>query len=429
MYKAKGLAELRLTTLQRAGSMSNESTANETASSDPTLEPDIGDIPMWLLALHASVVAVLLVSSVIANSLALFLVAKYRQLRYRSILVSLGVVAADLLLPIALHFQALSSSVAREWPFGEVGCIIFGYLLFSLYYVRWLCIAIIVADRFVAIMWPYFYRRWSKPLLIVGSVGAWVVPFLVAAPGLFGFGKAEYRSTLTLCVADCGDDRGCFYVLVSTFGLYLLIGCALPTVLYLILYCFGRNKRRAQLSRHRLGTQPTSATKPQPNLNRRRSSTPSIIQAAKDQRALVTFLIVFITLIVTQFPIYIISSIRRTDFYQDIPIYVHYLLTDIYMLSTTLDPIIVMRNRDFRHTLLHLVGRRSTVSDLPLMPHIANGLRDLMQQVSVAAENGDATTPLEEGKLTLSVLNGHTPTHCNGDTVSNGDSPTSSVSL
>ncbi len=402
--------------------------ATATPTEDPTLEPAIQDIPRWLLATHASVVAVLLVSSLVGNAFALFLIVKYRQLRYRSIIISLGVVAADLLLPLVLHLQALSSSAAGEWPFGEVGCTIFGYLLFSLYYVRWLSMALIVVDRFVAILWPFFYSRWSKPMLIVISVGAWVMPFLVALPGLVGYGKAEYRSTLTLCVADCGGDRGCFYMVVMIFGLYLVVGAAVPTVLYLILYCYSRSKRRAHINLHRLGTQSYAharpVTKVQPNLNRRRSSTPSLLQAAKDQRALITFLIVFISLIVTQFPIYITSSIRQTDFYQQIPIYVHYILLDIYMLSTALDPIIVMRNRDFRHAISHLLGRRSTVADAPLMPYIAKGLRDLLPPVSAVA-NGDIVTPVENGEI-IPVL--HVKVQTPGNIVSNNSS-TSSVSV
>lgn len=404
--------------------MDNGTASNATPTTETTLEPELEDIARWLLWLHASIVAVLLVISMIGNSLALFLVTKYHQLHYRSILVSLGVVVADLLLPLVLHFQALSSSAAGRWPFGDVGCTIFGYLLFSLYYVRWLSMAIIVIDRFVAIMWPFFYKRRSKPLLIAGSVGAWIIPFIVALPGLVGYAQSEYRSTLTLCVSDCGDDRGCFYLVVTIFGVYVLIGCALPTVLYLILYCLSRSKRHA--TQLRLGTHARPRTSGQPNLSRRRSSTPSVVQAAKDHRALVTFLIVFVTLIVTQFPIYITSSIRRTDLYQDIPIYVHYILIDIYMLSTALDPIIVMRNRDFRLALSHLLGRRSTVSDLPLMPHIANGLRDLLPSIS-GVPNENAVTPVGNEEIALPVLNGHIKTPvCNGDVVSNGDSSVSS---
>ena len=450
-----------------------------------TLEPDISEVPGWLLAVHATIVAIMLVVSLLGNGIVLFLVAKYKKLRYRSILVSLGVVVADLLLPLVLHFQALVSSIAGRWPFGDGGCTGYGFLLLCVYYARWLGTAVIAIDRFLVIVAPFFYRRWSKRLLIVLFVTAWTTPFIFALPALFGFGTPTYRSTLTTCAVDCGEDRLCNIVYSLEFGTYLILGAGVPTVLYLILYCFGVKKRRAMMHRlgtqtssedpgvnastvsmqhrlgtqtssedpgvnastvsmqHRLGTQtpsedpgvnastvsmqhklenastismpkilgtqtslevnassvsmqqilgtPTFMEVPEVNGRRastvsmqkkltflevpdRRTSTVSMQQrlgmqrrasilsstplAVRERRASVTFGIVFIALVLTQLPIFIISISRRRDFYQDIPIYVHYIILYIYMLSTALDPIIVMRNRDFRHAMSQLIGRR-----------------------------------------------------------------------
>ena len=328
-------------------------------SSAPTLEPDISEIPGWLLAVHATIVAILLVASLVGNSITLLLVAKYKKLRYRSILVSLGVVVADLLLPLVLHFQALASSVAGRWPFGDGGCTGYGFLLLCVYYARWLGTAVIAIDRFLIILAPFFYRRWSKRLLIMMTVTAWIAPFIFALPVFFGFGTPKYRSTLTICVSDCGEDSLCTMVYSLEFGTYLILGAGVPTVLYLILYCFGVKKRRESL--HPLGTQVTSAE----STTVRRTSTTSILQTVRERRALITFGIIFVALILTQFPIFIISISRRTDFYQDIPIYVHYIIMYIYMLSTALDPVIVMRNRDFRIAFSHLVGRRNSIIDSP----------------------------------------------------------------
>ena len=187
---------------------------NGSDSLNTTLEPDIADVQEWLRAVHGTVVAVFLVASLAANLLLLYLVWKYPQLRYRSILVSLGVVIVDLLLPIFMHLQALTASIAGRWPFEDEGCIFFGYVLQCLLYVRWLTTGVIALDRFLVIMFPFWYSHWSKPLLITLTVLVWVVPLASNLPALVGFGRYSFRSTLTFCSVDCPEGSSLLRILI-----------------------------------------------------------------------------------------------------------------------------------------------------------------------------------------------------------------------
>ena len=369
---------------------------NNSSDQSPTLDPDFADVQEWLRAVHGTVVAVLLVASLAGNLLLLYLVWKYRQLRYRSILVSLGVVIVDLLLPIFMHLQALISTIAGRWPLEDEGCVFFGYVLLCLQYVRWLNTGVIAIDRFLVIVFPFWYRRWSKPLLIALTVLAWVVPLASNLSAVVGFGEFHFRSTLTFCTVNCpeGSSEGCLRYYTFAFGFYLSLGGFLPTVLYLSLYCLGRRKKWTALKR--MGTLSdiplpkvdslamngdTKATQPLSRLRsrslqlRRSSSTSS--QQARDRRAAVTFVAIFITLIGTQVPIFIMQVSRRNfvALYTGLPIWGHFIFFYIFLLASVLDPLIIMRNQDFRHAFSNLLGRRHSfdVSSINAVNSMANG--------------------------------------------------------
>lgn len=374
------------------------------SSLNTTLEPDIADVQEWLRAVHGTVVAVFLVASLAGNLLLLYLVWKYPKLRYRSILVSLGVVIVDLLLPIFLHLQALTASIAGRWPFEDGGCILFGYVVQCLFYARWLNTGVIALDRFLLIVFPFFYNRWSKPLLITLTVLVWTVPLANNLPALVGFGQYSLRSTLTFCSVDCpeGSSEGCLRFYSFSFGFYLLIGAFLPTVLYLLLYCLGRRKKWTALRRSRMGTLSdvpltkvdaltmncdTKATQlpNRPRSPQARRSSNSSSQSSRDRRALVTFIAIFITLIVTQIPVFITQVSRRnfTALYTGLPIWGHFIFLYIFLLAPALDPLIIMRNQDFRYAFSHLLGRRhsfdvgsvSTINSLiNSASYVANGI-------------------------------------------------------
>ena len=71
---------------------------------------------------------------------------------------------------------------------------------------------------------------------------------------------------------------------------------------------------------------------------------------------------IFHSILFTQLPELIFSVTRRTDLYSLIPIFVHFIAIDIYLISPALDPVVIMRNRDFRNAMARMLGHRSEAS-------------------------------------------------------------------
>lgn len=337
------------------------------------------ELELWLRIVHGAVGSLLLLCSIFCSCTVLLLVTCNRKLRYPSIVISLGLVVADLVVAIAWLFTLLAHVATGDWSLGDGVCTAFGAILVWMLYVRWSEVAVVTADRFLIVVFPFFtYKKYSKPLMITMTVLAWLVPAtLTVIPGAHGFGRIMFRPQLSACSVDCEGDGPCTSFYIALFGLYLIIGGVLPAVLYTSMYCIGLRKRWKYKNRQ-LGT----ITGPQefssssnssgyitedlegPSLNsdlnhsglhahntqspstRRRSK---LFLKPRDRRALATIFIIFISMLLTHIPIYIFSSIRSVgDIYESTPLIVHFISLYIFFLGPILDSVIIMRNKDFR---------------------------------------------------------------------------------
>ena len=93
------------------------------------------------------------------------LVAKYKKLQTLSFLVSLQVVVLDWLLSISI-LTGLSTNIANKWLFGEYGCAITGFIFSTGSFARTLLMCVFVIDRYLAIVWPYFYPKYKLKVLL-----------------------------------------------------------------------------------------------------------------------------------------------------------------------------------------------------------------------------------------------------------------------
>lgn len=467
-----------------------------TSGENGTVSPDLPytDVEPWLRGVHSLVAMSLMVVCVLGNVLVLWIVATNKELHYRSIFASMGAVAVNIMFALVTNTQVLAGSVTGEWPFGDRGCVAMGFLATSFFYVRWLNTCLIAVDRFLSIMAPFIYPRNSKRILITLTVIVWTLPFLTMTLSVIQ-GNYSYRSGLTFCAVECNSEELCTQIYSTIFGIYLIIGVVVPTVLYVFLYCFGKKKRRElqrelgtqasdtttqpwmatdQLRNNREQTQPAldmstimeegevsesdytqqagltslelpdaqdleashqhkildtihlqngqtrvhlsttapetpeenetpltegtselpnrSVTNPQfaeerkynglPGYLQREGSNdstqspthshkrrPSLIAISRvafsaivpggqrvasqirERQAMITFVITFTALVITQLPLYILATSRRQDYYPHIPIWVHFIGVNLYLLAPALDPIIIMRNIDFKKAL------------------------------------------------------------------------------
>lgn len=356
------------------------------------------DVEVWERVLHGTNLTILLLATVAGNSFLLVLVLSHKTLQSRSVLISLSLVAADLLITVAWSIQGLANVIAGSCPFGEVGCTILGALTNIGIYARWCIIALITVERFCKILFPFCYARYSKPLLIILSILCWVIAITTAViPTLAGAGTFMFRLEYSSCIATCGSNSsdGCLQFYIVLYGLFLSIGGILPMILYFMLCIIGH--RKAYKMKHiQLGTFTAAAgesavgqsstggsatreiatatggenTTTLPKSSKQEStgseetsstsrSSSSSWGGALEKKILITFFMIFVNVFVTQLPIYTTSALRSSEeTYSKIPIAVHLLFVQIYLLGSVLDPMLIMRNKDFRDVILRMWRRR-----------------------------------------------------------------------
>ena len=475
----------------------------------PTLEPPYSEVAPWLRWLHSFVAVVLMLASLLGNFFVLWVVARNKELQYRSILTSMGAVAVNILFSLLTSPQVVAGSVTGEWPFGHVGCVTIGYIANGIFYVRWLNAFQFAVDRFLCILTPFWYERNGKRVLVVMSIISWTVPFISNVPSAI-YETYSFRSTFTFCAVNCENNGTCYNTYVFLLTVYMILGVLIPTVIYTFLYCYGKKKRR-EMNRE-LGTQaeeetPTcngaangyppsehylAARRPStdlvsieeedetgstamqdfssqqsPSLHKteisphehtvidvttlrsgaaesdtasaesdtnntqttaetetrhcvaeeeeedagptdcrnpwlhkhaghrrgsgesstgsvssnplgpRRASFVVLSRAAltaiipsrqhnaahkRETRATATFSLLLTNLVVTQIMVFALAVMRRREFYTDIPIWVHLIAVNLFLLAPVLEPLIIVKNQDFKRVLTKMFRRRNSFS-------------------------------------------------------------------
>lgn len=340
------------------------------------------EVDSWLRILHGTTLSVLLLASVTGNTLVLLLVGLNRSLQYRSVLCSLELVVADMLIAVAWATQGLGNVGTNKCPFGPTGCSILGIVTSIAVYARWCIVALITLERFCSIVCPFCYMKWSKPLLITLSIFCWAIPIaLTTIPWLAGLGVYRFRLHYSSCAITCDpDDVTCFRFYISLYGIFVGVGGVLPMLLYFTMCVIGQRNsyklRHIQLGRHSPRTDSSEDGKPGgggggggdgSNDGSRDSSTtttstsPSSTSSSSilDRKILFTFFMIFMNVFLTQLPIYITSALRSNEeTYDDIPLPLHLIFVNIYLLGSVLDPLLIMRNRDFKDVFQKIIRRR-----------------------------------------------------------------------
>lgn len=297
----------------------------------------------WVIALHTILLCTIVLASVLGNGLVLLLVAKYKQLRCRSVVVGLSVVAADVLITVNFIIPALASTIVQRWPFTAEGCTAFGFLGLEFLITKWLAMGVLSIDRFCTVRFPFSYEKYSKGVLIVLSLAGWLAPVVFGIPSLAGFGGNLFRENIPTCLFDCATfGNACKIYYALYYSTAFILGCVLPTILYIWLYWRARKLHPSTLALGKLSIQIASGTIiSQPIAHLERNS--------HESQALVTFVIVCVTALITGLPLYVMELVRTTSFqaFCRIPLIVHFLVVDLYSLSTALDPVLIMRHSDF----------------------------------------------------------------------------------
>ena len=82
----------------------------------------------------------------------------------------------------------------------------------------------------------------------------------------------------------------------------------------------------------------------------------------RERQAMITFCIIFANLVLTQILLFILSAARRQSYYSHIPFWVHMIAINLFLLAPVIEPVIIMKNRDFKRVLSRMFHRRNSFS-------------------------------------------------------------------
>lgn len=325
----------------------------------PRLPPTI---PAVVDYLYAAIVLIIAVVGIVLNGLVLILVTRYKALRQRSFLLSLQIVVLHLILSsTVLIGSVVVNAIGREWLYGRAACQFMGSVHDSLVSVRFLLMLVLTLDRVFTVFNPFFYTKYAARVSFAMSAVVWIASIVRGIVPLSGILDCyTYIPTFSTCTAVTGCSKECSIYIFTTLTVTDFLGAIVPFFLYLVLFWKAKDiKRRLAIAG-------------------RRSSQSSIIRNSRisvkqqDNRAAITFLILFIALLgltVPAFSFYV-STLIITGPPPDGLLIVQKLFGRAVFFSLAVaDPIVIMRNRDVREAAddvrqrLSLRSRSASISD------------------------------------------------------------------
>ena len=272
---------------------------------------------------------VILVGSFL-NTAVIVLVAKFKELQTLSFVIALQVVILDLMIGFMLVIEVVTS-IASEWLFGEYMCAFSGMLLNTITLVRICLMFVFVIDRYLSVNWTFSYPKYKVKIASTLSVLSWVFSILANAvmlPGLLDC--YTFSSTGLLCSISSQCSQTCsIYIRVYFIVTVPLI--LVPIFLYGQLYYKGRKIRKESIA------------------------VPAIANQKSELKAMVTFSLLFLTVLVLTLPNYTILSIIAAVFpsgeFSPVAYVVVVVNLSLVSLFTITDPIVIMRNEDVRMIL------------------------------------------------------------------------------
>lgn len=281
-------------------------------------------------------------SGIFLNSLVIVLVAMYKKLQTRSFAIAMQVVVINLILSSTVLALRPVSSIANKWLFGEVMCILFGYIYLTYLFLRQLLMLVFVLDRFLSVFFIYSYPRHSSVIMITGSVATWIFSVVVRAIGFPGVLNCySYVATSYLCVHSSRCSTECARAANVNLGIVVGPVTIIPIVLYALLYW-----KAKRLKKNQMLLAPSSVSS--------NGSFESEVRK-RDWKANITFFLLFVAVFALTTPVVSMSLIFAAIIRMNGPSSVLYVFSSINSTLTSLlviaDPLVILRHRDVRDIL------------------------------------------------------------------------------
>lgn len=294
-----------------------------------TALPFLGSLQILLLTL-------LFVFGAALNCFAFFLVIRFKTLRTRDFFLALQVLLADLLdisyIPMMIAVLLTSSASIS----GRRGCDALGFseVLFDI--IRYGGMSVLALDRFNTVFFPFAYPPRGNVTALALSVALWSfgIVYSATAVAVDCYGLQPLTGVCTI-YPECSN--GCVVIEYLHYVVITVIGVILPTALYSMMSWKARKmkKQTAQV----VGS----------------LAMPRSTNTIRDNRAVVTFFILFVALCGCALPIYVGLLLLPVKGTHPTIYWSYEALSHIFLdIVVLLDPIIVMRNQDVREKIQEL---------------------------------------------------------------------------
>lgn len=159
------------------------------------------------IAIQASFLLVIILSSIIGNTLILLAIYRNHSLRSITSVFIANLAVADFLLAVLGMPFTMASSITYRWVFGDTWCTINGMLNSIFCIASMLSLAAVSIDRYFAIIKPLQYpliMTWRIALGMVTYV--WTHAITCAFLPVFGWASYTYITNESICTADWGQN-------------------------------------------------------------------------------------------------------------------------------------------------------------------------------------------------------------------------------
>ena len=271
----------------------------------------------------------LVVIGSLLNSLIVFLVCKFRQLKTLSFGIALQICVTDLCLSLTYGFPLILNEIAGHWILGVELCVFVGFMLVFFIFLRDFLLLVFSIDKFCSVFVPFCYPKFSYKIVVILCVVSLCMCFvfsIISIPGLvdcYGlFEAATACSFIPTCNNIC-EAFGYSFILIGS------LGSIVPIFLYLGLFIKGR-----RLHHNHLKILPRNEN----SISR------------KDWRASKTFALVFLAVFVVIKPPYVlyVTLLPTANVASYIVLKISF---NIMFVCVITDPLLIMRNTDVKESL------------------------------------------------------------------------------
>ena len=281
------------------------------------------------------------------NLLVLLLILRFKKLQNITFILAIQVSVSDLINAMLIFPTSAANAIADRYVFTGL-CTTIGIVVFYMRIARIYLMFVLALDRFLTVFAPFWYQRCRIRMVIMLSLCAWILSFVVALIPVKGLLDCySFQRHTWACVPSTGCSNRDACSKYNSTSIALSNGCnVVSLLLYSTMFC------KARQLRNKIRILQKSSAKCEAGM--RDAVTESL---KRERRANITFFLLFFALTGVSIPPFIFfvvgNPIITTLNVVPPPAYiiVGIIGRATYPLLTIVDPIVIMRNEDFREVI------------------------------------------------------------------------------